>query len=90
MSSHTQVAAGNFGLSARLVMPPGTTPDEALCDVRCLLETACGVFDAMSDNSDLPEAYYGELYLLRLARIALHAVELPPAVVQAAAKVPHT
>ena len=81
---------GDFGLGgARLVVEPGTPPDELLWDALCLVHSALGVFDSIlaggDDDHDLPESYFAGLYVLRQACIVLSAAQLTPAQGAAAA-----
>lgn len=82
---------GGFGLAGpRLVIEPGTSPDELLRDALCLVHSALGVFDAILadggiDHHDLPESYFAGLYVLRQACIVLNAAQLTPAQGAAAA-----
>lgn len=82
---------GGFGLDGpRLVIEPGTSPDELLWDALCLVHSALGVFDSILagggiDDHDLPESYFAGLYVLRQACIVLNAAQLTPAQGAAAA-----
>lgn len=83
---------GGFGLDGpRLVIEPGTAPDELLWDALCLVRSALGVFDSILadggiDDDDLPESYFAGLYVLRQACIVLSAAQLTPAQGVAAAQ----
>lgn len=83
MSAPNTPDVGCFGLSgARVVIKPGTPPDEVAFDALILVNQALAVFESISDNSGgdepLHELHFAGLYLLRQASIVLNAVQMTP------------
>lgn len=71
---------GSFGAGAvYLSVKPDATLDQLLFDVRCLGGQALEVFEVLMDMEctvELPEAFWGGIYLLRQALfVAGHAQE---------------